>query len=225
MLSLYIHIPFCVRKCLYCGFYSTVYTPREADGFISALKREAISFQKRLSNRRISSIYFGGGTPTVLSLPQIDRVMYIIRSSFLFENNPEITAEANPHTAITSRLKALLAHGVNRLSLGVQSFSDGKLKALGRLHTAKQAIDTFNRARAIGFTNIGIDLIFGLPGQTKAEWERTLDAALRLNADHISAYNLSLEEGTHFLRQAKAGKLMLPDDEKVAEMYELARLM
>jgi oxygen-independent coproporphyrinogen III oxidase len=222
MLSLYIHIPYCVRKCLYCGFYSTVYAPQEADGFISALELEAQSVPTSLTKRRISSIYLGGGTPTVLSLHQIDRVMHIIKRTFLFADNVEFTVEANPHTAKSSCLKALLGHSVNRLSLGVQSFSDSVLLALGRPHNAKQATDTFNRARSLGYKNIGIDLIFGLPGQTRAEWEKTIDAAVLLNADHISAYSLSLEGGSHFMRQAEAGRLRLPDDETVAGMYELA---
>ena len=222
MLSLYIHIPYCAQKCLYCGFYSTIYAQEEADRFISALEIEVQNIQKSLPDRRIDTIYLGGGTPTVLSPTQLDRVVRIIERSFAFEKEVEFTVEANPHTAVEVRLEALLGHGVNRLSLGVQSFSDDILNSIGRLHDAKQAVDSFCLARSIGFKSISIDLIFGLPGQTIEDWERTIDTAVLLKPDHISAYSFSLEKDTHFMRMAKAGKLTMLNDEIVAGMYELA---
>jgi oxygen-independent coproporphyrinogen-3 oxidase len=222
MLSLYIHIPYCVRKCPYCGFYSTPYSSQKADDFIAALQIEAESCGEILANRRIGSIYIGGGTPTVLSLEQIGRVIALIKKYFTGEDNAEFTIEANPHTVTISALLFLLERGVNRLSLGIQSFSDTVLHILGRLHTASQADEAFRLARKAGFRNIGIDLMFGIPGQTMAEWEQTLDAATALRPEHISAYSLSLDEGSQFMRHAKAGDFVLPDDELVAEMYELA---
>jgi len=222
MLSLYIHIPYCVRKCRYCGFYSTPYSPRNADNFISALQIEAECNKENLYNRLINTIYIGGGTPTVLSVDEFERVIGIIRQYFQIDDSAEFTVEANPNTVTIRCLAFLIEAGVNRLSLGVQSFSDKTLHALGRLHNAEQAVDAFELARKAGFSNIGIDLIYGIPGQTTAEWEETLNAVTALKPEHVSAYSLSIDEGSQFIQQANAGRFALPDDEIVAEMYELA---
>jgi oxygen-independent coproporphyrinogen-3 oxidase len=221
MLSLYIHIPYCVRKCPYCGFYSTSYSPQDADNFLFGLQREAARCQTSIDIGRINSIYIGGGTPTVLSLGQLGRLMGIIKEQFSFDDYAEFTIEANPNTVTKSMLAFLLEQGVNRLSLGIQSFSGKMLSILGRLHTVEQAVDTFRLARSAGFKNIGIDLIFGIPGQTMEQWQETVDAAAALKPDHISAYSLSLDEGSQFMQLAKAGRFALPEDELAAEMYEL----
>jgi oxygen-independent coproporphyrinogen-3 oxidase len=220
MLSLYIHIPYCVRKCLYCGFYSTPYSPRKADDFIAALKIEAEQSRKDIINGCMGSIYIGGGTPTVLSREQLGQVIADMRRCFTFDDDAEFTVEANPNTLPSGYLSFLLEQGVNRLSLGIQSFSDKALSVLGRLHNAREAADAFRRARISGFKNIGIDLIFGIPGQNAAEWQKTIDAAIALRPEHISAYNLSLDEGSQFARLEKTGEIALPEDEIVAEMYE-----
>jgi oxygen-independent coproporphyrinogen III oxidase len=220
MLSLYIHIPFCVRKCRYCGFYSTTYSSGRVDEFMSGLIREAAMYRDDFSHRPFSSIYIGGGTPTVLSPEQLGLLVRVIREHFPIDNSIEFTVEANPNTVTSEKLSLLLALGVNRLSLGIQSFSDDILQTLGRLHNGEQAADAFRLARSMGFRNIGIDLIYGIPGQTETHWEETLDAAIALKPEHVSAYSLSLDHGSQFMREAEAGAFTMPDDEVVAAMYE-----
>jgi oxygen-independent coproporphyrinogen-3 oxidase len=224
MLSLYIHIPFCVRKCRYCGFYSTRYSTDSADGFIGGLKQEASIYRNELSCKRFSSIYIGGGTPTILSQEQFSSLFKIINEHFSIDNAGEFTVEANPNTLTKENLGLMLARGVNRLSLGVQSFSDRVLQSLGRAHNAEQARKAFIAAKSIGFENIGVDLIYGIPGQTVLEWEETLNAVISMHPEHVSVYSLSLDEGSTFLRDFEAGRFTLPGEEIVAQMYERAAL-
>jgi len=222
MLSLYIHVPFCVRKCRYCGFYSTAYSSGSADAFLSGLKSEAASYHNDFRHKLFSSIYIGGGTPTVLSPEQFKLLVGIIREHFAIADGVEFTIEANPNTITHEKLSLMRSQGVNRLSLGVQSFSDEVLQILGRLHTAEQAADAFRAARSAGFKNIGVDLIYGIPGQTADHWKETLDAAIALKPEHVSAYNLSLDAGSQFMRESEAGEFALPDEEICAAMYERA---
>jgi oxygen-independent coproporphyrinogen-3 oxidase len=222
MLSLYIHIPFCVGKCRYCGFYSTMYSPDRADEFISGLKNEAALYRKDFIHRPFGSIYIGGGTPTVLSPPQLMLLIRVIREHFPIDDDVEFTVEANPNTVTSQKLSLLRAQGVNRLSLGVQSFSDEILQTVGRLHSGEQAADAFRLARIAGFGNISVDLIYGIPGQAMSHWEETLGEVIALKPEHVSAYSLSLDEGSQFKRQAEAGGLTMPDDEVSAAMYENA---
>lgn len=222
MISLYIHVPFCVRKCRYCGFYSTAYSSENADAFISGLKHEAALYRNDFRDRSFSSIYIGGGTPTVLSSEQFSLLVGTIREYFTIADGVEFTVEANPNTITHQKLSLMREQGVNRLSLGIQSFSDEVLQILGRLHTAEQAADAFRFARSAGFGNIGVDLIYGIPGQTAAHWEETLDSAIALKPEHISAYSLSLDEGSQFTQEAEAGEFALPDEEICAAMYERA---
>lgn len=222
MLSLYIHIPFCAGKCRYCGFYSTPYSSGRADEFLSGLQNEASRYRNDFSHRSFTSIYIGGGTPTVLSPSQLELLICVIAEYFPIDDHAEFTIEANPNSVTSGKLSLLLAQGVNRLSLGVQSFSDRILQFLGRLHTGEQAADTFRLARIAGFGNIGIDLIYGIPGQTTTDWESTLGAAITLKPEHISVYSLSVDDGSQLLREAEAGRFTLPDDEVVAAMYERA---
>ena len=222
MLSLYIHIPFCVGKCRYCGFYSTTYSTGKADEFISGLKNEASMYRDDFIHRPFGSIYIGGGTPTVLSPLQLGLLIRVIREHFLIDDTVEFTIEANPNTVTSEKLSLLLAQGVNRLSLGVQSFSNGILQTLGRLHSGEQAADAFRLARSAGFRNIGVDLIYGIPGQTATQWDETLGAAIALKPEHVSAYSLSLDDGSQFKREAEAGGFTMPDDEVIAAMYEYA---
>jgi oxygen-independent coproporphyrinogen-3 oxidase len=222
MVSLYIHIPFCVGKCRYCGFYSATYSPGRVDEFISRLKNEAARYQDEFSYRTFSSIYIGGGTPTVLSPAQLGLLVRVIREHFEIDDDAEFTVEANPNSVTSEKLSLLLDRGVNRISLGIQSLSDDILRTLGRLHTREQAAEAFRRARAAGFKNIGVDLIYGIPGQTCTQWEETLDAAIALKPEHLSAYSLSLDNGSLFKREAEAGGFTLPEDEVIAAMYERA---
>jgi len=221
MLSLYIHIPFCVRKCLYCGFYSTPYSQEHADEFLSGLRQEAAACGDSFRGRTFESIYLGGGTPTSLSLDQFNRLSDIVRENFLISSGAEFTVEANPNTVTEQKLEKLLACGVNRLSLGVQSFSDDVLRTLGRSHTVNEARNAVACARKAGFQNLGIDLIYGIPGQTASIWRESLERTIELGLEHISAYSLSLDEGTWFTREVEAGRFALHEEETVAQMYEL----
>lgn len=222
MLSLYLHIPFCVRKCLYCGFYSTRYSPQQAFAYVSALQIEAARYKDNFSKAVFDSVYIGGGTPTVLSYEQWVSIFKIIHENFHISENVEFTVEANPNTIAFDCIAFLRAHGVNRLSIGVQSFSDRVLKTLGRAHTAAQAEEAFKTARNAGFQNIGIDLIYGVPGQSQDDWASSVHRVLTLGPEHISSYCLSLDEGSQFMREAEAGRLALPDDDVAARMYEFA---
>lgn len=222
MLSLYVHVPFCVKKCQYCGFYSTRYSPGSADEFIKGLKQEAAICRKEFIRKRFSSIYIGGGTPTILSRDQFSSLLNIINTHFTLNNDVEFTVEANPNTITNDLITLLRERGVNRLSLGVQSFSDRVLQSLGRPHNAEQAHNAFLTAKNLGFKNIGVDLIYGIPGQTMLEWEKTLDAVIALHPEHVSVYSLSLDEGSAFYREFEAGKFALPEEEIVAREYERA---
>ena len=222
MLSLYIHVPFCVRKCRYCGFYSTAYSSCNADAFICGLQREVAGYRNDFRHRIFSSIYIGGGTPTLLSPEQFSLLAGHIRENFRIDDSAEFTVEANPDSITSEKLSIMRAQGVNRLSLGIQSFSDEVLHILGRPHTAEQAADAFRLARVAGFENIGVDLIYGIPGQTETYWEDTLDSTIALKPEHVSAYSLSLDEGSQFAREAAAGEFALPDEDICAAMYERA---
>lgn len=222
MLSLYIHIPFCVRKCHYCGFFSTTYTLQEADEYIASLRLEAASYQHAFDGRTFDSIYLGGGTPTALSSGQLKKLIVTVREHFQISKDAECTVEANPNTVSDNQLMLLREGGINRLSLGVQSFNDDVLNTLGRLHTAQEAADAFMLARSAGFANISIDLIYGVPGQTAAQWKETLDRTINLKPEHVSAYSLSIDEGSRFMSEAEAGRFSLPGGEQSAAMYEHA---
>ena len=219
MLSLYIHVPFCVGKCHYCGFYSTTYTLEQANEYIAALRLEVASYQHVFTGRTFDSVYIGGGTPTALSSDHLEKLIAVIHKHFHVSRDAECTIEANPNTVSGNRLNLLREGGVNRLSLGVQSFNDDVLKTLGRLHSALEAVDAFMLARNAGFTNIGVDLIYGVPGQTADEWDETLERVISLEPEHVSAYSLSVDEGSRFRREAEAGRFALPGDEQVATMY------
>ncbi len=222
MLSLYIHIPFCVGKCPYCGFYSTPYSPGHAAEFITALRREAINRKKSFEDRIFDSVYIGGGTPSVLSDEEFAQVLNIVKTSFAISRDVEFTAEANPNTAVKRDLSMWKKEGLNRLSLGVQSFSDTVLRLLGRLHTAEQAQNAFLRARKAGFQNIGLDLMYGIPEQTIEQWRRTLERAIGLKPEHLSIYSLSLDEGSALRQETLSGKRPMPDADIAADMYESA---
>lgn len=222
MPSLYIHIPFCVRKCLYCGFYSTAYASKPANNYLDALGLEAALYRDRFRDIVFETVYLGGGTPTALTLEQLSRTISLIKEHFTIAVNAEFTVEANPGTLTERKLEFLRTQGVNRLSIGVQSFSDDVLVKLGRIHTAREAVDAVTNARNAGFTNISIDLIYGVPGQTPATWNETLRRTVDLGTEHLSAYSLSYDEGTAFTKEARAGRLVPMADEEVAALYEAA---
>jgi len=218
-IALYIHIPFCRRKCHYCSFVS--YAKREADIplYLDALKNE---LKQRAGDECIRSLYLGGGTPSLLPVKDIGDLLSLIRALFTIDEAAEISMEANPGTIDAAYLAAIRQLGVNRLSLGVQSFSDRELKMLGRIHTAAEARDAVRFARAAGFDNLNLDLIYGLPGQTLAEWRYSLDEALVLGCEHLSLYGLTLEAETPMWTTIKEGSLPEIDPDMAADQYELA---
>ena len=223
-LSLYIHVPFCRSRCRYCAFSSRALSSGCLDRYVPALLREIALWGEHFSNARpaVSTVFFGGGTPSLLPPVGIVAIMEALRSVFWLEPGAEITMEANPDSATTPFFQAARMAGVNRLSLGVQSLDDRYLSELGRPHTALQARQTVAAARAAGFDNLGLDLIWGLPGQTAAHWLETLRAAIALGPDHLSCYGLMLEPGTPLadaVAQARPGQLPLPEEAVLERMY------
>lgn len=216
-IGIYVHIPFCRSKCLYCDFCSHPPREGEKDKYISQLKAHIASYRDRFSGYVADTVYFGGGTPTLLSPGEIGGILDAVRDTVSIDKNAEITVECNPATASKSAFEQLRAAGVNRISIGAQSLNDKELKALGRLHTAEQFVATFKHARKAGFDNISLDLMYGIPYQTRESWAATLDTALSLAPRHVSAYGLRVEQGTPFGNMGDA--LVLPDEDDVAQMY------
>lgn len=215
-ISLYIHIPFCKQKCLYCDFIS--YSNKESlkKEYIKALSKEISIVTK---NRIINTIFIGGGTPTYLSLEEL-KILKRSIDEIHKDINLEFTVEGNPGTFTLEKLKLLKSMGVNRLSIGLQSFDDALLKKLGRIHNANEFIDSFKKARLVGFNNINIDLMFGLPGQSFEVWKDTLNKVLTLKPEHLSCYSLIVEENTPFYNMYNDGVLNLPGEDREREMYE-----
>ena len=216
-IGLYIHVPFCVRKCRYCDFYSICdlsLVPR----FTAALQRE-ISAQSQQCHTIVDTVYFGGGTPSLLTPKTIEALLNKIHSCFHLTPDAEITLEVNPGTVDAAQLDAYRRIGLNRLSIGVQSFHPYELKLLGRLHTANQSRQLLHRARSAGFENIGIDLIYAIPGQTPARWKATLAAALDFSPEHLSCYGLTFEAGTPLAADRDRGRIVPVADPVTAALY------
>ena len=217
MLSLYLHIPFCVRKCLYCDFLSFPADETQKEHYLQLLLREIECMGRQFADRTVGTVFFGGGTPSILTPEQIGRMMEALYGSFRILPDAEITMECNPGTADADKLQKMRRAGINRLSIGLQSTDDGELRRLGRIHSYEQFLVTYDAARAAGFENINIDLMSALPGQDESSWEQTLKRVIRLKPEHISAYSLILEEGTPFWEMAD--ELQLPDEETDRCMY------
>ena len=217
--ALYVHTPFCHRKCGYCSFVSYTYREGDVQPYLRALKAE---IAQRAGNERLSSIYFGGGTPSLLTVDQISDILATIRYSFTVVETAEITMEANPGTVSEAYLAAIRELGVNRLSLGVQSLNERDLRLLGRGHTAAEAREAVGFAGSSGFDNVSIDLVYGLPGQSLPRWRNTLDEALALTTPHVSLYPLTLEQGTPMWQAMQDGSLPYVEPDLTAEQYELA---
>lgn len=197
-LSLYIHIPFCKKKCLYCDFLSAPACGQERESYVKALLREINLMARAVKDYEILSVFFGGGTPSLLNKSQMERIMFAINREYNLNPDAEITIECNPATADLDKLSFYRECGINRLSIGLQSANDEELKGLGRIHSYGQFLDTFESARKAGFTNINIDIMSALPGQTYESYVDTLEKVIALNPEHISAYSLIIEEGTPF---------------------------
>lgn len=223
MAGLYIHIPFCVSKCSYCDFYSCTSTAN-TDDFVSALRREMRARKEYLGEQPVKTIYFGGGTPSLLSISQIETIFDEIYGNFTVQPE-EVTLEANPDDLSATYLADLAKTPINRLSIGIQSFDDSDLRLMNRRHTAAQAEAAIGRAQAAGFDNISADLIFGIPGMDDRTWERNINKMLSLGIQHISAYHLTIEEGTRFGRMAQRGDIKAVDEDTSERQYEMLRRM
>ncbi len=219
MSSLYVHIPFCQRKCIYCDFYS-IETVALMDEFLDALDSEIALSASAGKGVSFDTLFFGGGTPSLLTPAQLERVMGSLRGAFAIGAGAEITLESNPGTISAANLRDYRRLGVNRLSIGIQSFDENELRFLGRIHDAAEAACAVAQARAAGFDNVSVDLIYSLPGQTREGWDRTLSRALSLGPDHLSAYSLIVEDDTPLARMVSA-KLVSPNPaEAEASLYE-----
>lgn len=220
--GLYIHFPFCRRKCLYCDFHSAAGREDRMAPYIVALCAEARRISPALRGITIDTIYMGGGTPTLFSPDAIGQVLTVCREVFQITRDAEISIEANPATVDAHSLAGLREAGVNRLSIGAQSFSDSLLQALGRIHQSDDICFAVRGAAEAGFSNISIDLIYGIPGQSIEDWEDTLREALTLPITHLSAYSLKIEQGTPFYTEYQAGRLDVPGEEAELAMQDTA---
>ena len=221
-LAIYIHIPFCARKCAYCDFVSWAGRQDVWKTYFDALLGEMDSWKDELRTREVRSVFFGGGTPSLVPAEYIASALNRLRSYAVLSPDCEITMEANPGTVTAEKLKICRDAGVNRLSIGVQSFDAALLKSLGRIHTPEEAEEAVFLAREAGFSNISIDLMYALPGQDMAKWLETLKTAVSLPVQHISAYSLIVEEDTEMYRRVENGEVSIPDDDAVNEMQRMA---
>ena len=220
MAGIYIHIPFCKSKCGYCGFYS-VPSIKLKDRFLEALKKEIVLRKDYLKGQAAGTIYFGGGTPSLLTVEEIGGLLHLINDTFSVVENPEITLEANPDTLSLEYLKGLRHLGVNRLSIGIQSFFDNDLKYLGRKHDAHHAQQCLDWAKLAGFENISIDLIYGLPTSNAEQWNRNLDIFFAYNLPHLSAYALTLEPNSILTKQIEQGRALPINEEDALRDYDI----
>ena len=218
-LGLYIHIPFCVKKCAYCDFLSWKGSDEEREAYVQALEKEISSYSEFAKDYRVSTVFFGGGTPSVLEGEQTERILKKIRDTFRVEKDAEITLEMNPGTAQKEKLLLYRELGINRLSIGLQSVKNENLKLLGRIHTYGDFLDSYRMAREAGFDNISADLISTLPGQTLEEWKEELEILQETPLEHISVYQLIIEKGTEFYEKYGEHEELLPDEETSREIY------
>lgn len=220
MNGIYLHIPFCKSKCHYCDFYSVTKSDGQ-DGFVDTVLRELILRSDYLTDKLVDTIYFGGGTPTLLHPAKLGMILDRLKEWYQVTGDAEITIEANPDDLTITGVEQYRNIGFNRISIGTQSFFDGHLKLMNRRHDASQAIEAVKMARAGGFGNISLDLIYGIPGMTPAQWEHNMNVASDLPADHISAYHLTIEPGTRFGRLKQAGRFAEVPDEQSAAQYRM----
>ncbi|MSQ31660.1 MAG: radical SAM family heme chaperone HemW [Dehalococcoidia bacterium] len=222
-LSIYLHIPFCTTRCSYCDF--NTYTGLEdwIPEYVEALRKDILRWGAYLKKPDVHTVFFGGGTPSLLSAPQVQSIMDALRSVFNIIEGAEVTLEANPGDCSLAHFQRLYQVGITRLSMGIQTFDDAALRALGRRHSAQLAREAVSIAKQAGFESVNFDLIYSLPGQTMDGWRKNLDEALSLRPAHISMYALTLEEDTPMWRDVNRGKLPAPDPDLAADMYELAR--
>lgn len=235
-LGIYIHIPFCVKKCLYCDFLSFPSKDELKIDYVNRLLKEIQEETEKgdYKNHIVHTIFIGGGTPSILESKEIDRILCKLKHCFDMKEDAEITIEVNPGTVTKEKCKDYFSMGINRLSIGLQSANEEELKTLGRIHTYQDFLDTFYMARSIGYSNINVDLMSALPGQTIQSWQNTLQKVIKLNVEHISAYSLIIEEETPFFEQYgvmnhknidEKTYPSLPDEDGERSMYELTGKM
>lgn len=220
MAGLYIHIPFCESKCIYCDFYSMANNNHLIDKYINALLVEAAQRKNELNSETITTVYLGGGTPSLLSITQLSKLVNGLKKVFDFSDVEEFTIEVNPDDVTADYIQQAKSLGINRVSMGVQSFCDEDLRFINRRHTAKQATDAIHIIKEAGIDNISIDLIYGIPGQNIEIWKNNVDTAISLSVQHISAYTLMYEKGTRLSVMRSLGKITEVDDDVVAAMYD-----
>ncbi|EOU2041075.1 oxygen-independent coproporphyrinogen III oxidase [Clostridium perfringens] len=221
-ISLYIHIPFCAQKCLYCDFPSFARKDHLRKAYIEALNKEIISLREKYNNLEINTIFIGGGTPSVLETDELECLLKEV-AKLNMAKDIEYSMECNPGNLTEEKLEVMKKYGVNRISMGLQAKQDNLLKGLGRIHNYKTFKENFLLAKKVGFNNINVDLMFGLPNQRLNEWEETLREIISLEPAHISAYSLIIEEGTAFYNLYENDKLKLPTEEEERKMYHLAK--
>ena len=236
-LSFYVHIPYCVKRCGYCDF--NTYTPTDllsqsstnndsagvqtvANGYIDLVIQEIELARRTVGKASVPTIFFGGGTPTLLPARDLLRIVDAISGRFALERRCEITVEANPDSVTKESLATLRAGGINRISFGMQSAVPHVLKVLDRTHKSENLVSATQWAKEVGFDHISVDLIYGTPGESLNDWKVSIDAALALPIDHISAYALIVEQGTKLARQVNSGEITMPDDDETAEKYRMA---
>ncbi|MPZ49906.1 MAG: radical SAM family heme chaperone HemW [Dehalococcoidia bacterium] len=221
--SLYVHIPFCTAKCTYCDFNSYAGQDSLMTPYAEAAAREAALWSPHLAGRQVETVFFGGGTPSLLPLAEMRVIVEAMRANFDTPTDVEFSLEANPGTVDAAHLQGLRSLGFNRISFGVQSFHEEELRRLERIHDAQEVEDAYRWAREAGFANVNLDLIYGLAGQTMEAWQTNLETALALGSDHLSLYALTLEEGTPLTRDVDRGRSAGPDLDLQADMFEWTR--
>ena len=220
MAGIYIHIPFCQSRCIYCGFYSTTLLNLRGQ-YIDAVCKEMALRKNYIDNEAYSTIYIGGGTPSLLTQDELQKLFSNLYKTFNISSDTEITLECNPNDITTQFAKMLTQLPVNRISIGAQTFSDSRLKLIHRRHNTQEVYNAINLLRSIGISNISIDLMFGFPGETLEEWTSDIDKALELDVEHISAYSLMYEDGTQLTDMLEQGKIKEIDDETSLAMYKV----
>lgn len=221
-IEIYIHIPFCVKKCAYCDFLSGSQDENTIQEYVDAIIKEIYAYHEQASKYEVITIFLGGGTPSILKEKQVQQIFEALHNVFLMTKDAEITIEANPGTVTREKLETYRRCGINRISFGLQSTKNVELKLLGRIHTYEEFLESFSLARECGFDNINVDLISAIPKQTLASWEETLQNVIKLNPEHISAYSLIVEEGTSFAKvygEGCPGEKDLPDEEEERKIY------
>lgn len=224
-LGIYVHIPFCKQKCYYCDFVSYAKKQNKVEEYINSLKKEIIERAKEIDikENRITTIYIGGGTPSVINEKYIKEILEAIKQNYMIDEKVEITIEVNPGTINEEKLKQYKKSGINRLSIGLQSTKNELLKKIGRIHNYEEFLNSYNLARKVGFKNINVDLMLGLPSQTLKDIEESLQEVIRLNPEHISFYSLIVEKDTTLEKMIEEKVLNLPEEDLEREMYWSAK--